>query len=391
VKKLYGSLVGVRPGKLADHMLALGFAPREVVHRLCLERDVDPLRANLLVEVALLQRELLAPFAATQHLVSLYIGIPFCPSRCAYCSFASHSLDKYRRAELERYCEGLVHEISSLGTQLRQLGLKVATCYIGGGTPTTLARRELSSLLAAVRALPLWESAFELTVEAGRADTMEAEKLDILPRDIRLAINPQSMHDATLTAIGRSHTVEQVREKYALARAMGFDNINMDLIVGLPGEDAQAVGYSMAEVLDLAPDSVTLHMFSRKRASRFGGGEVWQTMDDTEAYMASDLTTEMLRQRGLRPYYLYRQRAILAGLENIGWARPGKECLYNMLIIGESQTIIGVGAGATSIFPLKTTEWERHANPKDAKMYLDRLPQLVAEKGRLLSEWRSKL
>ena len=372
-------------------MLSLGFAPREVVHRLCLERDVDPLRANLVVEVAMLQREVLAPIAERQDLISLYISIPFCPSRCAYCSFASHSLDKYRSAEREAYCLGLAHEISSLGSLLRQLGLKVCTCYIGGGTPTTLSPTQLSRLIADVRALPLWEKAFELTVEAGRPDTIDAEKLSVLPHDVRLSINPQSMHDETLAAIGRSHSVQAIREKYALARAMGFANINMDLIVGLPGEDADAVEHSLAEVLNLAPESVTLHMFSRKRASRFGGGDVWETMGDAEAYKASSRAHQMLRQHGLRPYYLYRQRAILAGLENIGWARLGKECLYNILIIGESQPVIGVGAGATSIFPLSSAPWERHANPKDAKMYLDRLPQLVADKGRLLSEWRSKL
>jgi len=372
-------------------MLSLGFAPREVAHRLCLERDVDPLRANLIVEVALLQREVLAPIATRQDLVSLYISIPFCPSRCAYCSFASHSLDKYRRAERETYCAGLAHEISSLGTQLRQLGLQVCTCYIGGGTPTTLTPTQLASLITDVQALPLWGTAFELTVEAGRPDTIDAEKLAALPRSARLSINPQSMHDQTLVAIGRSHSVQDIREKYALARAMGFANINMDLIVGLPGENAHAVQHSLAEVLNLAPESVTLHMFSPKRASRFGGGDAWETMADGEAHLASSNAHDLLRQHGLRPYYLYRQRAILAGLENIGWAMPGKECLYNMLIIGESKPVIGVGAGATSIFPLPTIPWERHANPKDAKMYLDRLPQLVADKGRLLSEWRSKI
>lgn len=370
-------------------MLSIGFTPREIVHRLALERDVDPVRARLVVDVAEVQNNLLAPLVGRHDLISLYIGIPFCPSRCTYCSFPSHSLTQYRRAAREEYCRGLEQELWSVGQDLEQLGLKVCTCYIGGGTPTTLTAGQLERLLAAVHRLPLWEGKLELTIEAGRPDTIDRENLAVMPKNTRLSINPQSMHDHTLAIIGRSHTVEQIREKVFLAREMGFANINMDLIVGLPGENAASVEQSIEAVLSLAPESVTIHMFAPKRASRFGEGERWAEMPEGEALVASDTASTMLAQAGFRPYYLYRQRGILAGLENVGWAKPGKECLYNMLIIGERQSIIGVGAGASSMFPRPTGPWQRHAHPKDAKVYLDRLHKSVENRRELLREWRN--
>jgi len=391
VKKPYGSLVGVRPGKLVDQMLSFGFSPREVAHRLSLERDVDPVRAKLLIDVALVQQEVLAPISERSDLVSLYISIPFCPSRCAYCSFPSHSLTQYRRIARQEYCYGLFTELSSVREELFSLGLKVCTCYIGGGTPTTLTAAQLGQLLEAVHSLPLWERGLELTIEAGRPDTLDGEILDALPRESRLSINPQSMHDDTLRLIGRSHTVADIREKYFMGRNKGFSNINMDLIVGLPSENALMVGETLREVLSLSPESITLHMFSPKRASRFGGGEAWEPMSEAEAALSSNTAFELLAVSGYRPYYLYRQRGILAGLENVGWAKEGKECLYNILMISEKQAVIGLGAGASSIFPLSAEAWRRQANPKDAKVYLGRLPTITEARKEVLREWRSRL
>ena len=389
MSKPYGDLVGVRPGKLADHMLALGFPPAEVAHRLVLERGVDVAKARLLVEVALTQQAMLAPLCGRQELVAMYVSIPFCPSRCAYCSFPSHSVEQYRRTKREQYLAGLLQEIAAVATEMKRLGLKLCTLYIGGGTPSTLEAAQISTLLAALADCPPWERQKEVTFEAGRPDTLDESKLDAIPRDYRLSINPQSMHDETLQAIGRRHSALDVRESFALARRMGFANINMDLIIGLPGETPQEIGVSLDEVMRLKPESITLHMFSPKRASRFGGGEAWVPMGDRDARAASELAATKLRP-ALHPYYLYRQRAILGGLENIGWSVLGRECLYNVMMIAETHGVIGVGAGANSIFPVPGQEWQRHANPKDAALYLQRLPALMEEKRALLSAWRKK-
>lgn len=381
--------MGVRPGKLADSMLALGFPPAEVAHRLVLERGVDPSRARLLVEIALTQQAMLAPLGGRQDVSAMYVSIPFCPSRCAYCSFPSHSLEQYRRAKREQYLTGLLQEIESVAEQMHKLGLKLSALYIGGGTPSTLEANQIAALLKALSTCPTWERKTEVTFEAGRPDTLSEEKLAVIPCGYRLSVNPQSMHDRTLETIGRRHSAADVRESFALARRLGFANINMDLIVGLPGETPQEIGASLEQVLGLRPESITLHMFSPKRASRFGGGEAWVRMSDKDAREASDLAAAMLRT-SMHPYYLYRQRAILGGLENLGWSVPGRECLYNIMMIAETHGVLGVGAGANSIFPVPGQEWRRQANPKDAAVYLQRLPELINEKRALLSAWRKK-
>ncbi len=389
VSRPYGSLVGVRPGKLADSMLALGFPAAEVVHRLALERGVEGERAHLLVEVALTQQALLAPLRGRRECVAMYVSIPFCPSRCAYCSFPSHSLEQYRRAEREQYLTGLRLEIEAVAAELKRLGLKLCVVYIGGGTPTTLTALQIETLLSTLSTCPTWEGPTEVTFEAGRPDTLDEAKLAVIPSSYRLSINPQSMQDETLSVIGRRHSAQDVRESFALARKMGFNNINMDLIVGLPGETPRAVAASLDEVLTLKPESITLHMFSPKRASRFGAGEAWEPLSNQDARAAVDLAFPALRT-AMRPYYLYRQRGILGGLENTGWSVPGKECLYNVMMMTETHGVIGVGAGANSIFPVPGEVWRRHANPKDAALYLKRLPEILNGKRSLLSDWRAK-
>lgn len=371
-------------------MLDIGFTQKEIVHRLELERGVERSKAELLLQVSLLQRELLLPFANRPELVSLYVNIPFCPSRCAYCSFPSHSLAQYRAPERAAYLEGLLLELESASLAMDALGLKLCTVYVGGGTPTTLTAPELHTLYTAICSLPRWDGKIELTVEAGRPETITREKLEILPRDTRISINPQTMSDATLERIGRHHSVQDVHHSFALAHELGFVNINADLIIGLPEEGAAEVSYNLGELLALNPHSITTHMFSPKRASRFTAGDGWPMMPAPEAEAASKYCAEALRRAGMRPYYLYRQRGILAGLENVGWSHPGKECLYNICVISETQAIIGIGAGASSIFPLKDSEWERQQNPKDAKMYLDRLERNIIYKRTLMEGWRSK-
>lgn len=390
-QKPYGTLQGVRPGKLVDQLLEYGFPPEEIIHRLELERKVRRDRAELLVEVALRQRDLLAPLGQRAELISLYVGIPFCPSRCAYCSFTSHSLVQYGEKEREQYFSGLQEELAFLKTQALESGLKLCSAYIGGGTPTTLSTDQLKSLMSVLGDMPWWEGPRELTLEAGRPDTITIEKLRSVPRSVRIAINPQSMHEATLRAIGRSHSVADVHEAFALVHRLGFSNTNADLIIGLPSEGAAEVQQSVEQVLSLGPSSITMHMFSPKRASAYAKGAGWSPMPDDEAYLTSTLTSQKLKAAGLYPYYLYRQRGILGGLENTGWALPQQECLYNVLVIGESQTIFGAGAGASSKFVIKGQDWDHQANPKDARVYLKRLPEIMETKRVLLDKWRKSL
>jgi len=390
-QKPYGTLQGVRPGKLVDQLLEYGFGPQEIVHRLELERKVRRDRAELLVDVAMRQRDLLRNVQNRTDLVSLYAGIPFCPSRCAYCSFASHSLVQYGEKEREQYFAGLLSELAFLKTETLRAGLKLCTAYIGGGTPTTLAANQLEILMETITDMPWWEGKREITLEAGRPDTISAEKLACIEQSVRIAINPQSMHEDTLIAIGRSHSVADIKDAFELVHSMGFSNINADLIIGLPSESADEVLQSVDQVLSLSPSSVTVHMFSPKRASLYSRGAGWSPMPDEEANRASMLVSDKLRDAGFYPYYLYRQRGILGGLENMGWALPGKECLYNVLVIGESQAILGAGAGASSKFVLKDMDWDHHANPKDARVYLKRLPETLETKRVLLDKWRKSL
>ncbi|MDP3487591.1 MAG: coproporphyrinogen dehydrogenase HemZ, partial [Bacillota bacterium] len=331
------------------------------------------------------------PVLNRPDLLSLYVNIPFCPSRCTYCSFTMRTAAQYGEAERERHMIGLLHEIESLAGTMEALDLKLCTVYVGGGTPTILSSEWLKDLLAAINSLPRWQDTIEITVEAGRPDTINRDKLAQLTSCTRISINPQTMNDATLQRIGRFHTANDVRSSFALAREMGFDNINADLIIGLPEEGAANVRQSLDEVLSLGPSSVTTHMFSPKRTSLYGEGTNWVPMQPEQAELASHMCVERLLAHGMRPYYLYRQRAILAGLENVGWSIPGKECLYNILVISETQAIVGVGAGANSMFPKKDAEWKRHLNPKEIKTYLSRLDQNIGSKRTLLENWRSKV
>ena len=391
VSKPYGTLVGVRPGKLVDQLLEYGLSPDEIVHRLELERKVRRDRAELLTRVSLNQRQITLPLSGRRELAALYISVPFCPSRCAYCSFASHSLSQYGEREREAYFSGLLREIEFLRQQALRYGITFASVYIGGGTPTTLSAPQLSQLSWVIRDLPWWEGKREITLEAGRPDTITEEKLAPFAPDARLCINPQTMHDETLAAIGRGHSVAQIAESFALARQLGYHDINADLIVGLPGETVTHIAESLQGTLAHNPEGVTLHMFSPKRASAYSKDGGWVPMGSADAMDASNIAHAMLTAVGMQPYYLYRQRGILGGLENIGFALPGHHSLYNISVINEQRLVLGAGAGASSKFVTAATPWDHQTNPKDAKVYLRRLPELMMAKQSLLDKWRNEL
>lgn len=388
----WGRLQGVRPGKLFHRLLDMGLSFAEAEHQFRASYGVSEEKAQLMRDVAEIERPILV--SARPVAVSVYVGIPFCPTRCLYCSFPSHSL-----SELGRYRAGfvkaLIQEINAVGCALRSTGRTVDSVYVGGGTPTALTADELGAVLDALHeSLP--QPWLEFTVEAGRPETITDGHLDVLQKRKvgRISINPQTKHDATLQLIGRQHRAAAIEAALARAQAHQIGVTNMDLILGLPGENAAKVAASVDWVLGMRPENITLHMFSPKRASRFTeeqDGIVPLLPDETTATEMSRQSYVRLRQDGYQPYYLYRQRGILGGQENVGWSLPGNVCRYNVLMIEERQDIVGLGGGATSKLINRDLTLVNLANPKDAVIYIDRVNESINQKVKLLSERSPRL
>ncbi|MFZ3172279.1 MAG: coproporphyrinogen dehydrogenase HemZ [Carboxydocellales bacterium] len=379
----WGILTGIRPTKIAHRKLDLDWTGEQLAQFLqtsfALRRD----KSLLLSQVANLQRNFLHPQTQAGKFVSIYIGIPFCPTRCVYCSFPAYSLEKYQ-AWVEPFVAALQKEIQSVGQCVKELGLEVETIYIGGGTPTSLPVNKLGQILQEVEQWLKTPSTREYTVEAGRPDTLNLKMLSLLQAQgvTRLSINPQSMNPQTLKTIGRAHSPEEVIKAMELARGLGFGNINMDLIIGLPGEGRSEISQTLQQIKALAPENITVHTLAIKRASTLqeqrgnfdlAGAEVVAEM--------LELTYSAAREAGLRPYYLYRQKHMLGHLENVGFARPGFEGIYNIQMIEERQTIIGLGGGSGSKW-VNPADWSLEAtyNPKDPKNYFERVEELIGKK-----------
>jgi len=389
----WGILTGVRPTKLMHDGLRRG-RPRVEIRRM--------LREEYLVsdgKIALMERIVDRQLAALPDLyelrdeVSVYIGIPFCPTKCAYCTFPAYDING-RQGSVSDFLAGLHEEIRVIGQWLKDRGVRITTVYFGGGTPTSITAEEMDALYAEMyRSFPNPDAIREVTVEAGRPDTITPEKLDVLRKwnVDRISINPQSYIQETLDRIGRHHTVEETVEKFRLARRMGMTNINMDLIIGLPGEGPAEFAHSLAETEKLMPESLTIHTLSFKRASemtRHRGEEKYRVASRDEINAMMDAAVSWTASHGYVPYYLYRQKNILGNLENVGYALPGKESLYNILIIEEMQTIVGLGCGATSkwIDPA-TGEITRLANPKEPRAYIDTYRKYIELKMEALEKW----
>ncbi len=340
----WGALTGIRPAKLAARRLAEGHD--DAAEYLTQTYRVSPVRAALAAECG--AASLAADASLSPGDVSLYVGIPFCPTRCAYCSFVSHSVEKSFKL-VAPYLDALFDEIAETGERVAREGLRPVTLYIGGGTPTTLTAEQLAALAAKLRASFDFSSMREFTVEAGRPDTITREKLLALRESgvTRISINPQSMDENVLRAIGRAHSPEDILSAFAIAREVGFKCINADLIAGLPGDSPEGFARSLEAMLGLGAENITVHTLARKRASRMnlektpvpGGEEVGRMLDRarTELY-----------GRGYGPYYLYRQKFTAGGYENVGWSLPGLENLYNICIMEELHSIISMGAGGVT-------------------------------------------
>ncbi len=379
----WGSLTGIRPTKIVMARLADGQTDSEIFHYMKENYDISDEKAKLSIEIANRERQLLSGFDC-ENGYSLYVGIPFCPTTCLYCSFTSYPIGKWE-GRVGLYLDALFRELDYVAGKKR--GCPLETVYFGGGTPTALSAGELDALIAKVRTVFDFSLVKELTVEAGRPDSITQDKLEVLKKHgvTRISINPQTMNQATLDLIGRRHTVGEVAEKFAMAREAGFDNINMDLICGLPQEDIRDVQATMEQVKALSPDGVTVHSLAIKRAARLNTmKEMYKDLKIANTQEMVGLTARYAREMGLEPYYLYRQKNMAGNFENVGYAAPGKACIYNVLIMEEKQTIIGCGAGTTTklIIPGEN-RIERAETVKNVEQYIDRVDEMIRRKERL--------
>ncbi len=376
----WGILTGIRPTKLVYEQLEQGAAESDIYQRMRSEFLCSDEKIAMSLEIAGRELQLLKEFNY-QEGYSLYIGIPFCPSTCLYCSFTSYSAEKYSDY-IERYLAALEKEIRSFADCLP--GKKLNTVYLGGGTPTTLNAEQLDRLLALVKEQFDFTDVREFCVEAGRPDSITVEKLLVLKKwgVDRISINPQSMQQKTLDLIGRKHSIEQVKEAFQLARESGHDNINMDVIIGLPGENPQDVADTLRQIRELNPESLTVHTLAIKRAARLNTEkENYAEYKATEVPRMLGQAIEFAKENDYLPYYLYRQKNMADNLENIGYARYGREGLYNILIMEEKQTILALGAGGMSKFVFhKENRLERVDNVKSVMDYINRIDEMIARK-----------
>ena len=381
----WGNLTGIRPTKLAYAMLEEGMKESQIAEQLKAAHYVSDEKISLSIDIAKRERELLSQ-VHYEGGYSLYIGIPFCPTTCLYCSFTSYPIAAYRKL-VETYVDCVIKELEYVA---KAYGDRILdSVYMGGGTPTTLEAEQLDRLLGKVRELFDFSQVKEFTVEAGRADSITREKLEVLKKHGvgRISINPQTMKQETLDIIGRRHTVEQVLEAYALAKEVGFENINMDLILGLPGETKEDVQRTIDKVVELNPDSLTVHSLAIKRASRLNQ---WITEHGIETLRNTDETmkiaAEGAKKLAMEPYYLYRQKNMSGNFENVGYAKPGKYGLYNILIMEEMQTIVACGAGTITKRVFADGRIERCDNVKDVALYIEKIEEMIERKRALLKE-----
>lgn len=379
----WGILHGIRPGKLATRLLSAGLAATETQHRLADAYGVSADRATLITDIALRQQPYLAALAAPRQ-VGVYVSVPFCPTRCLYCSFPSAV--RPSAPLIRSFLQAVGHDIAAVIQLLTRFNLVVKTLYVGGGTPTVLADDEFQWLLTQLA--PLAAQAAEFTVEAGRPDTYSPQKLTAMAAHgvTRISLNPQTMQDATLQQIGRCHTASEVRTQMRAIRACGIPVVNMDVIAGLPGETAHDFDDSISQVLDLAPENLTVHTLALKRRSPlFAAGQAALAAPETVAQMVATAASQAARY-GLQPYYLYRQRYISGNLENIGYAKPQFESRYNIQMMEEWQTVVGVGpAAVTKLVQVPGRKVAHFFMPKDAAYYAASLERLTSEREDLLA------
>lgn len=379
----WGNLTGIRPAKIPGLLLESGQSEEEIYQMMKQEYLISDPKLNLAMQVAKNEQRLLQGIDYKNG-YSLYVGIPFCPTTCLYCSFTSFPIQRYVD-KIENYVTAVIKEIEYLGKQLK--GRELNTVYIGGGTPTTLSPEAMDRLIGALKCNFDFSTVQEFTVEAGRPDSITREKLEVLKTHgvDRISINPQTMNEETLKLIGRKHTVSQVIDAFRLAREVGFDNINMDFILGLPQENESMIRHSFEEAVKLQPESLTVHSLALKRASRLSmNKERYQGMKMENDVELMDIAADYAKQLHMEPYYLYRQKNMAGNQENIGYAVSGKECLYNVLMMGDYQDVWAVGAGAvTKLMSKDRLEGKRIDTLKNVDLYIERIDELIERKARV--------
>ena len=376
----WGTLTGVRPAKVASELLDAGMTPEEAASAIARDYRTSPAKARLAVDVSLAERAIITPQSRGE--CSVYIGIPFCPTRCAYCSFVSYATPGLLKL-IPDYLDALEKDVDGVFSVIGRLGMRASTVYIGGGTPTILSAEQLRRLLERIRVhLP---DPDEFTLEAGRPDTITAEKMRAAADTgvTRVSVNPQSLDPEVLRQIGRAHTPEMFYEAYAAARDGRIRDINVDLIAGLPSDTPASFRRTLTEVISLSPENVTVHTFSVKRSSVF---KAEGRFDPSSAAAAEsvDASGELLTDAGYRPYYMYRQKNTVGNLENVGWAKPGHEGLYNIYMMEEVHSIFSAGAAAVTklvSLPKKdgSVRIERIFQPKYPYEYLRGAKEKTAE------------
>lgn len=379
----WGVLTGIRPVKIVHQLLEMGLDEEEVIKSLRNKCYVSNERASLALRIGINDRRFIKNIS--KNSVSIYIGIPFCPSRCYYCSFTSNSIEKSRNL-IRPYINAIKKEIKIVALYLKNKGINVQTIYIGGGTPTSISADELEELILFIN--EFCPERKEFTCEAGRPDSITKEKLFKMKKAgiDRISINPQTMNDDTLQRIGRNHTSSQIIESFNLARSLGFNNINMDMIIGLPGENMNHITNTVKEIIRLKPENVTVHTMTIKRASIYK--ETPNIIDNNESIdKTMDYTRNAFETINMQPYYLYRQKFMVQNLENIGYCKKNFECIYNIQIMEEKQSIIAFGADAVTkvIFP-DENRIERQHNIKDLKLYIERIDEQIEKKLKLLKQ-----
>lgn len=383
----WGSLTGIRPTRLMYEAMEEGMTEEQAAKRLETEFFVSHEKAELLREIIEMQKGFIFP---PEDTFDLYIGIPFCVTRCAYCSFASGEIGDGRLTE--PYTNAIIHEIRKSAELMRELGLHLRAGYMGGGTPTAISADQMDRILTAAR--ECFPGAVEWTVEAGRPDTITNEKLDVLIKHgiERISVNPQTFSDATLRAIGRAHSAEDTLRAYALAREKGFHHINMDIIAALPGEDIAAFEKTVDKCIELSPESITVHSLAIKRSSRLHeqltvAGDSHCQANAADADRMIRMAREKLHDGGWHPYYLYRQKYMAGNLENVGYAKKGYACLYNIGNMEETAKVLALGAGAITKWVFdRERRIERAPNLRNIEEYIARVDEMCERKRKVILE-----
>ncbi|MDS1003670.1 coproporphyrinogen III oxidase [Clostridium sporogenes] len=384
----WGTLVGIRPSKIALDLMNKGMGEKEIIDWFSKHRNTRAGKAKLCIDIANMEKSIVNK---DQNTVSVYVGMPFCPTRCLYCSFTSNPIGKCKNL-VEPYLKALYYEMDMLSEYIQYKGLKIQCVYFGGGTPTSINNDQFENTLNKIYYNFVHnKNVEEFTVECGRPDSITEEKLLSMKKyDVdRISINPQTMNNMTLKNIGRTHSVKDIERIYYLAKNIGFKNINMDLIVGLPGEGIEEIKNTCKEIKKLNPDNITVHGMSIKRGSilheKLVNKMEFNIPKQEELNKMYEETEKLAKDLGINPYYMYRQKNMLGNMENVGYSKKDKIGIYNIQMIEERQTIIALGADAVSkIIFMDENRIERAANVKDVIEYTKRVEEMVQRKKRIL-------